>query len=241
MDTLAAQIKQNLDGVLERIYRASARAGRDPSEVKLVTVTKAQPVEVIRAAMVAGAAILGENYPEETAQKIPFLDRPAGGWHMIGHLQSRKVGLVIDHFDMLQSLDSLRLAEKLDRRLAESGRVLPVLLEINVGGEESKIGWQMQEEARWPDVLAEIEQILVLPNLAVRGLMTMPPYSEDPEAARPYFVRLRKLSEWLASQFPQAEFGDLSMGTSVDFETAVEEGATYVRVGESILGPRPKR
>jgi PLP dependent protein len=239
MDTLTEVIERNIGDIKERIERAAKSAGRSGASVHLVVVTKSQPVSVAEAAIAAGATILGENYPEETLPKILALGKPEGiGWHMIGHLQSRKAGIVSEHFDMLQSLDSLRLAEKLERRLAEQNRVLPVLLEMNVGGEESKFGWQAQEESQWEDLLPEIEQIAALPHIAIRGLMTMPPYYEDAERTRPFFVQLRKLSEWLNSRFPKATFSELSMGTSVDFEAAVQEGATYVRIGQAILGPR---
>jgi PLP dependent protein len=138
-------------------------------------------------------------------------------------------------------LDSARLAEKLERRLAESSRILPVLLEMNVGGEESKFGWQAQDETQWERLLPDIERIMAQPHLEVRGLMTMPPYDENPEHTRPYFARLRKMSEWLAGRYSAEQFRELSMGTSVDFEAAVQEGATFVRIGEAILGPRPMR
>jgi pyridoxal phosphate enzyme (YggS family) len=210
--------------------------------VRLVVVTKAQPVEVVAAAVQAGAVLLGENYPEETIPKMAALGKREGvSWHMIGHLQSRKVGIVAEHFDLMQSLDSLRLAEKLDRQLAALGRTLPVLLEFNVGGEESKFGWQAADEAGWDALLPEIEQVLALPHLRARGLMTMPPLFDDPVASRPYFIKLRKLSEWLMRRFGESTFTELSMGTSGDFEAAIEEGATYVRIGTAIVGPRPRK
>lgn len=235
-------IRQKYEGVMERIRRAAQSAGRDAETVRLVVVTKAQPVEVVRAAIEAGAQVLGENYPEETQPKILELGHPQGvEWHMIGHLQSRKAGIVAEHFDMLQSLDSLHLAEKLERQLAVQERVLPVLLEFNVGGEESKSGWQAAEEAQWDALLPEVEAILALPHLSVRGLMTMPPLLDDPEQARPYFVRLRRLGAFLAHRYGTEHFQLFSMGTSADFEAAVQEGATLVRVGTAIVGPRPRK
>ena len=242
MVALSSIIRQNYEGVMERIQRAAQSAGRTAENVRLVVVTKAQPVEVVRAAIEAGARVLGENYPEESQPKIIELGHQGGvEWHMIGHLQSRKAGIVAEHFDMFQSLDSLRLAEKLERQLADRDRVLPVLLELNVGGEESKSGWQAADEELWEALLPEVEAVLALPHLAVRGLMTMPPLFDDPEEARPYFVRLRRLGEFLAHRFGTDHFQAYSMGTSADFEAAVQEGATLVRVGTAIVGPRPRK
>lgn len=157
---------------------------------------------------------------------------------MIGHVQSRKARLVADHFALLHSLDSLKLARRLDRFAAEAKRILPVLLELNVGGEESKEGWDAAGEAQWEAALPEIAALLELPNLRVRGLMTMPPIGIDPQESRRYFQRLRTLRDRLASHFPQADWRELSMGTSMDFQVAVEEGATLVRVGTAIVGAR---
>lgn len=242
MNALTAQIQENIERVYETIQRAAQSVDRDANKVRLVVVTKAQPADVIQAAIEAGARILGENYPEETLPKMEVVGRPAGAaWHMIGHLQSRKAGLVAEHFDLLQSLDSLRLAEKLDRRLAEVNRVLPVLLEVNVSGEESKFGWAAWEEAQQQSLLREVEAVLNLPHLEVRGLMTMPPLYGDPEQTRPYFVRLRRLSELLAARYGEQHFSELSMGTSADYPAAVQEGATLVRIGTAIVGPRPKK
>jgi pyridoxal phosphate enzyme (YggS family) len=145
---------------------------------------------------------------------------------------------VADHFALLHSLDSLKLAHRLDRFAAERNRLLPVLLEFNTGGEESKSGWNAFDESRWNEFLPEIGQLLDLPNLHVQGLMTMPPLGTDPEESRRFFLRLRRLRDHLAAQFPQADWRDLSMGTSADFEVAVEEGATLVRVGTAIVGAR---
>jgi PLP dependent protein len=242
MDALAEQIRQNIEQVQGRIGRAAQSAGRDPQDVRLVVVTKAQPVEVARAALAAGARILGENYPEETLPKIQALGHPQGtAWHMIGHLQSRKAGLVAEHFDLLESLDSFSLAEKLERQLAQRERVLPVLLEFNVSGEESKFGWAGWDEARWDGLLPEIESLLALPHLAVRGLMTMPPLNEAAELTRPFFARLRRLAHFFARRFGPEYFRELSMGTSADYAVAVQEGATLVRIGTAIVGPRPKK
>ncbi len=205
----------------------------------MVVVTKAQPVEVAAAAIEAGARFLGENYAEEGVTKIQSLQKSSAvEWHMIGHVQSRKAALVAGHFNFMHSLDSLKLARRLDRFCAEAGRNLPVLLEFNVGGEESKGGWEAWDETRWQSLTGEIAEVLALPNLQVRGLMSMPPLGENAEFSRPYFQKLRRLQEYLKEQFPQANLSDLSMGTSSDYQVAVEEGATFVRVGTEIVGPR---
>lgn len=157
---------------------------------------------------------------------------------MIGHVQSRKAQSVAANFNFMHSLDSLKLARRLDRFCADAGRVLPVLLEFNVGGEESKGGWEASDEARWAMLPGEVAEIFSLANLRVCGLMAMPPLGGDANASRPYFQKLRRLRDYLALQIPQAGLNELSMGTSSDYEVAVEEGATYVRVGAAIVGAR---
>jgi pyridoxal phosphate enzyme (YggS family) len=157
---------------------------------------------------------------------------------MIGHVQSRKARLVADHFALLHSLDSLKLAQRLDRFAAEQNRVLPVLLEFNVGGEQSKFGWNASDATAWDLLLPDINSVLNLTNLHVRGVMTMPPLETDPQEARRFFQSLRRLRDHLAAAFPQAAWHELSMGTSADFVVAVEEGATLVRVGTAIVGAR---
>jgi pyridoxal phosphate enzyme (YggS family) len=204
-----------------------------------VVVSKSQPLEVVRAAITAGVSILGENYAEEAVTKISALPQTAVEWHMIGHVQSRKAELVAAHFSLLHSLDSVKLARRLNLYCDEAGRILPVLLEANVSGEESKFGFPAWDEKHWPDLLPAIDQILTFPRLRVLGLMTMPPFFDDPEQTRPFFQRLRRLQKFLRKNFPQIDWPELSMGTSLDFITAIEEGATFVRVGQAILGPRP--
>ncbi|HLF73334.1 MAG TPA: YggS family pyridoxal phosphate-dependent enzyme [Anaerolineales bacterium] len=239
MNDLVLSIRENYFRTLNQIADAVHKSGRDSSEVRLVVVTKSQPLEVVQAAIEAGVQILGENYPEEAVRKIRSIQMQSGvEWHMIGHVQSRKARLVADHFELLHSLDSLKLAQRLDRFAAEGNRVLPVLLELNVGGEESKFGWNASDPSRWDVLLPEIASLLDLPHLQVRGLMTMPPLGTDPEDSRRFFQRLRLLRDHLAAQFPGTDWRELSMGTSADYTVAVEEGATLVRVGTAIVGPR---
>ena len=239
MDNLVENIREKYLHTLDVIADAARSAGRDPQAVKLVVVTKTQPLEVVRAAIEAGATALGENYPEEGVMKIQSLHEfSAVEWHMIGHVQSRKAQLVAGNFNLLHSLDSLKLAARLDRFCGEAKCKLPVLLEFNVGGEESKSGWLAGDEALWSSLLDEVAAVIALPNLQVRGLMTMPPLGSDSDAARPFFQQLRRLRDYLAAQFPQTDFSELSMGTSTDYEAAVREGATMVRIGTAIVGAR---
>jgi PLP dependent protein len=237
-ETSSALIRERYERVLARIEAAAVGSDHDPKTIRLVVVSKSQPLAVVQAALEAGITRLGENYAEEAVGKIAALPQSGVEWHMIGHVQSRKADLISTHFSMLHSLDGLKLAARLDRFCRERDRILPVLLEFNVSGEESKFGLPAWDESRWPDLDPELEQILALPYLKVSGLMTMPPFFVDPERSRPYFKRLRRLQEYLAGRFSQTQWADLSMGTSVDYETAIQEGATYVRVGQAILGPR---
>jgi len=239
MSDLVASIRENYNLTLDQIAEAARKSGRSSADIRLVVVTKSQPLDVVQAAIEAGVRILGENYPEEGVTKIQSLPHESGvEWHMIGHVQSRKAKLVADHFELLHSLDSLKLARRLDRFAAESGRDLPVLLEFNVGGEESKSGWDASDDSRWDIFLPDVQSILDLPNLKVNGLMTMPPLETDPEHSRRFFQHLRLLRDHLISVFPQVDWRELSMGTSADYPVAVEEGATLVRVGTAIVGAR---
>ena len=241
MNDLVKSIRERYESTLDKISSSVKKAGRNPESVKLVVVTKAQPVEVARAAIEAGAKILGENYAEEGVTKIQSLTGfSAVEWHMIGHVQSRKAQVVAENFNFNHSLDSLKLAKRLDRFCSEAKRILPVLLEFNVGGEESKSGWNAFDENCWSELLADVNEVMALPNLQIRGLMTMPPIGETAEFSRPFFQKLKRLQEFLLGQFPQVDFLELSMGTSLDYEVAIEEGATFVRVGTAIVGERKK-
>ena len=233
-------IEKNLGAVQARIAAATEKAGRDLAEVSLVVVTKGHLAETIQVLFDLGIRAIGESYAEEGRAKQLALSGYCGlKWHMIGHVQSRKADLIAQHFDMLHSADSLKLTRRLNRFAGEAGRVLPILLECNVSGEASKYGWPAADPALWPALFGEVEQGLALSNLKLQGLMTIAPIVKRPEQARPYFERARRLRDELANRFPQAELSQLSMGMSDDFEPAILEGATLVRIGTAILGPRP--
>ncbi|MCX6060282.1 MAG: YggS family pyridoxal phosphate-dependent enzyme [Chloroflexi bacterium] len=239
MNDLVESIRERYLSTLKKIEGAAKHVGRDPESVKLVVVTKTQSIEIVRAAIDAGVHILGENYPEEGVTKLKSLHGvSAVEWHMIGHVQSRKAQMVAENFNLLHSLDSLKLAQRLDRFCGAAGRCLPVLLELNLGGEESKSGWLASDEIPGSALMDDLSAIIALPNLQVRGLMVMPPLGIAAELSRPYFQKLKRLQEYLTSQFPKVDFSELSMGTSSDFEVAVQEGATLVRVGTAIVGAR---
>jgi pyridoxal phosphate enzyme (YggS family) len=207
MKDLVFSIRENYFKTLAQIAEAARKSKRDPNEVRLVVVTKSQPLQVVQAAIEAGVQILGENYPEEGVMKIQSLSGQSGvEWHMIGHVQSRKARLVADHFALLHSLDSLKLAQRLNRFAAERDHILSVLLEFNVGSEESKFGWNASDRSQWGTFLHEIAALLDLPNLRVHGLMTMPPLGTEPEDSRRFFQRLRELRDHLASQFPKTDW-----------------------------------
>jgi pyridoxal phosphate enzyme (YggS family) len=240
MTETAASIHERYLKVLERIAAAARRGGHKADSVRVVVVTKTQPIDIVRAAIEAGAKLIGENYAEEGATKIEALYLQSGiEWHMVGHIQSRKASLVAQHFSFVHSLDSLGLAQRLDRAACEARRILPVLLEVNVSGEESKYGLAGWDPKRWAELVPVAEAIAALPNLSLRGLMTMPPLDPDPESARPYFHKLHSVLDLLKRKVAQVEWSELSIGTSTDYEVAVEEGATLVRIGQAILGPRP--
>ncbi len=239
MTDLTSSIREKYMLTLDRIATAARKSGRDPDQIRLVVVTKSQPLEIVLAAIEAGVRIFGENYPEEGVTKIQSLAPQSGvEWHMIGHVQSRKARLVTEHFALLHSLDSLKLAQRLDRFASEIDRVLPVLLEFNVGGEASKSGWEASDESAWNSLVPEIAPVVELRHLQIRGLMTMPPVGTDAEDSRRFFHRLRLLRDRLATEFPGEDWRELSMGTSADYTVAVEEGATLVRVGTAIVGER---
>jgi pyridoxal phosphate enzyme (YggS family) len=241
MDTIAMRI----EGVRERIAAAAKRAGRSAEQIRLVGVTKTHPPELVEQAFTAGLRDFGENRVQEAEPKIAALaaDRNAITWHLIGHLQSNKAKRAAALFDVVHSVDSLSLAEALARGVgARTPNPLSVLLQVNVSGEASKDGFELAGWEARPELLdrffAEVERLLALPQLCVGGLMTIAPWGADPAAARPTFRSAQRLRESLARRFPAADWSALSMGMTDDFEVAIEEGATIVRVGRAIFGSR---
>jgi len=230
----AEEIAARRDEILGRIARAAERLGRDPGAVALLAVTKTHPAEVVRRAARAGLTRFGENRVAEGTAKIAALsgEWPGLEWRLIGPLQTNKAKPALQYFSVIESLDRERLAARLEGLLAAEGRRLPVLLEVNLGAEETKSG-SPPEEAE-----ALASSALSCPHLEVRGLMAVPPFTEDPEGARPYFQSLREIRDRLADRFGKP-FPELSMGMSHDFEVAVEEGSTQVRLGTALFGPRP--
>ena len=224
-----SEIRENLLRVKERIEKAARRAGRDPGEIKLVTVSKTVDTARVREAIEAGASILGENYVQEAQKKIEEIGRPVS-WHFIGHLQTNKAKYAVRLFDVIHSLDNLPLAEELDRRAGQVHHPLKVMIEVNISGEATKFGAEEEK------VLNLSRKILDFHHLSLEGLMTMSLYFEEPEMSRPYFSRLRELKEKIVRE--GILMTELSMGMSNDFDIAIEEGATYVRVGTAIFGPR---
>ena len=226
-----SQIRENFQRVMERIEKAAQRVGRDPAEIKLVAVSKTVEAARVKEAIEAGVSILGENYVQEAQKKIEEIGKPVA-WHFIGHLQSNKAKYAVRLFDMIHSIDSMTLAEELNRRAEQVGQVAKVMIEVNISGEATKFGTDEEK------VFSTVRGILNLGHLSLEGLMTMPPYFDLPEMSRPYYTKLRELKERMVREgIPLKE---LSMGMSNDFEIAIEEGATYVRVGTAIFGERKK-
>ncbi len=216
--------------IQQRIAAACARAGRDPSSVTLIAVSKTHPPAAIQLAADAGLLTFGENKVQEAKAKIPLCPGKLR-WHFIGHLQSNKCRDAVELFSMIQSVDSLALAQELNKRCEAAAKTMPVLLEVNVAGEASKFGYPPER------LLAELVALNALPRLEIHGLMTVPPYVTDPEKARPHFRRLRELKTE-CEKILGAPLPHLSMGMSGDFEVAIEEGATMVRVGTALFGER---
>ncbi len=230
-----SRIAENLAAVKRRIEAAARRAGRNPAEVRLVAVSKTVPVDRLKEAVAAGQHIFGENYLQEARPKIAALGEGIS-WHFVGHLQTRKAKAVVGHFELIHSVDRLKLAQALEQAAAQLNIVQDILIQVNLAGEDTKSGVSPEEV---PDLLAEIGK---LPHLRVLGLMTMPPWFADPERVRPYFRTLRELRDRLRElQVAGTPLPELSMGMTGDFEVAVEEGATLVRVGTAIFGERAAR
>jgi hypothetical protein len=220
----------NIESVRERIRAACDRAGRPPESVALLAVAKTHPAEAVQDAAACGLMLFGENKVQEAKAKIPQCPGKLR-WHLVGHLQTNKARDAVELFEMIQSVDSLRLAEEINKRAEQASKRMPVLLEVNLAGEASKFGYAPER------LLAELKDLNALPRLEIHGLMTVPPWSPVPENVRPYFRRMRELKhqceDLLGASLPQ-----LSMGMTGDFEVAIEEGATMVRVGTAIFGER---
>jgi pyridoxal phosphate enzyme (YggS family) len=228
-----ATIRENIKRIKENIAGAALRVQRNPSDVRLMGVTKTVDDLRIIEAIEGGIDIIGENYVQEGKRKIEKMGKTLE-WHMIGHLQTNKAKYAVRLFDMVHSVDRLKLARELDKRSGAAGVKTNILVEVNVSGEETKSG------VRQEDALALVEQISVLENISVRGLMTMPPWFDNAEDARPYFIALRETRDRIIeANIPGVVMKELSMGMSGDYEVAVEEGATIVRVGTAIFGERP--
>jgi len=220
----------NLAGVQRRIEGACARAGREPRSVSVVAVTKSHPPEVVNEAAKLGLTLFGENKVQEAKAKIPLCSGKVR-WHMIGHLQTNKCRDAVELFEMIQSVDSLHLAEEINKRAEQAAKRIPILLEVNIAGEAQKFGYRPEQ------LLAELGQINSLSRLELQGLMTVPPWTSEPEKVRPVFRRLKQLKEQ-CEQVLAAALPHLSMGMTGDFEVAIEEGATMVRIGTALFGPR---
>jgi len=235
-----AQLAERLAAIRERIRLAASRAGRDPASITMVAVSKTQPASMIAALAAAGQVDFGENRFEEAALKMQALQGDARlRWHMLGHVQGRKARDAAGAgFALVHSVDSLRLSERLSHLSQDIGRRQAVLLECNVSGEASKSGFKASHADHWPELLPDFERITTLPGLDVRGLMTIAPQVPRPELARPYFQRLAALRDFLILRLPALPWRELSMGMTDDFEPAVEAGATLVRIGRAIFGPR---
>jgi pyridoxal phosphate enzyme (YggS family) len=225
-------ITENLAHIHYLIQSAAERAGRDPASVRLVAVSKTRPASDIVEALLAGQSIFGENYVQELTAKQANL-KESVTWHFIGHLQSNKVKYIAGQVSLIHSVDRLSLAEEISRQWCRLGKVCDILIQVNISGEATKSG--TTEEG----AIQLVRECTLLPNIRVLGLMTMPPFFDEPDAARPYFAELRRLSQTIAAEkIPGVEMRELSMGLSGDFEAAIQEGATLVRVGTAIFGER---
>jgi len=225
-------LADNLTMIQQKIHVACERAGRAPDSVTLLAVSKTHPPETIREASDCGQLLFGENKIQEAKAKIPLCPGKCR-WHFIGHLQSNKVRDAVELFEMIQGVDSLALAREISKRCEQTAKRMPILLEVNVAGEASKFGYKPEQ------LLAELKELNALPRIIIGGFMTVPPWAPEPEKARPHFHRLRELKSQ-CEEILGAPLPHLSMGMSGDFEVAIEEGATLVRIGTALFGPRRK-
>jgi len=225
-------LADNLSAIQQRIKNACSRCGREPDSITLLAVTKGQPPEAVSQAAQLGLSLFGESKVQEAKAKIPLCPGRLR-WHMIGHLQSNKCRDAVELFEMIQSVDSLPLAEELNKRAGQAAKRMPIILEVNIAGETSKFGYPPER------LLGDLQQINSLPRLEIHGLMCVPPWTAEPEKVRPLFRRLRELKTD-CEEILGAPLAQISMGMSGDFEIAIEEGSTIVRIGTALFGPRPK-
>lgn len=226
-------MKIELETVHDRIQAAARACGRDPASITLVAVSKTISTERVKTAIEAGVTILGENYVQEARDKISALSAYHIGWHFIGHLQSNKAKYAVRLFDLIHTVDSVKLAQELDKQAKKNDKVQPILIQVNISAEATKSG--ADPEA----IFNLLRRISPFENISVRGLMTMPPFFDDPDRARPYFAALREMRDRIIQEnIPNIRMDELSMGMTGDFEVAIAEGATLVRVGTAIFGAR---
>jgi PLP dependent protein len=232
---IAMNVQANIQRIRERMTAACARVGRDPVSVRLVAVSKTKPAVLVQEAAAAGQKLFGESYVQEFITKTGEVQTPVE-WHFIGALQTNKVKHLRGKVALIHSVDRLSLAKEIDRQWAKLDRVAEVLIQVNLGGEGTKAGTSE------PELKTLVQQVAQFPNVRIRGLMTLPPYFEDPEMIRPFFKDLRRLADRIAAlNIPKVSMDELSMGMSHDFEIAIEEGATLVRVGSAIFGERNQK
>lgn len=224
-------IKKRLSDVKDRIKKAAIACGREPEEIMLVAVSKTAPVDALKEAIEAGVTVFGESYIQEARAKFTALSSCSVSWHFIGHLQTNKAKYAVSLFNLIQTVDTLKLARELNQQAKKINTIQPILVQVNIGRESTKSGVVAK------DTLSLIKDISSLENLSVKGLMTMPPFFDNPEKVRPYFSALRELRDHIDKKsIPNVSMDELSMGMTGDFEIAIEEGATMVRVGTAIFG-----
>ena len=225
-------LKKRLENVRDRINKAALRCSRNPESIHLVAVSKTIPANRVREAIEAGVNALGESYVQEARNKFNALGTYPVSWHFIGHLQSNKAKYAVRLFDLIHSVDTFKLARELNNQAKKVNKIQDVLIQINISKEPSKSGSDIENAANL------IKDIVLFENLSVKGFMAMPPFFNNPEKARPYFIALRNLRDHIQKAFPGVVLNELSMGMTGDFEVAIEEGATFVRIGTAIFGER---
>lgn len=225
-------LEKRLENVKDRINKAALKCNRTPEDIHLVAVSKTVPANRVKEALEAGVTDLGENYVQEARNKFNVLGTYPVSWHFIGHLQSNKAKYAVRLFDLIHSVDTLKLARELNKQAKKINKIQNILIQINISKEPSKSGSDIENAANL------IKEIALFENLSIKGLMTMPPFFNNPEKTRPYFTALRILRDQIHKNFPEVAMNELSMGMTNDFEVAIEEGATLVRIGTAIFGER---